>query len=151
MYSGYYEKIELGIDTTEDEYESSSKLFPSFSSSLPPVLQDFVMLVGFAEDEGPKPMVFMFYYQIMFGRDLLLVNNISICYYNFILLFCYLPCLLLCVCIIIHSPPIFLFFILSNYCNVYVLINYYWYYKIIITMEWTISLLIPCLCDCKFA
>ena len=150
MYSGYYEKIELGIDTTEDEYESSSKLFPSFSSSLPPVLQDFVMLVGFAEDEGPKPMVFMFYYQIMFDRDLLLVNNISICYYNFIL-FCYLPCLLLCVFIIIHSPPIFLFFILSNYCNVYMLINYYWYYKIIITMEWTISLLIPCLCDCKFA
>lgn len=55
MLSGYWERMELGINTEEEDVTIPPHLLPAA-----PVVnhfQDFVLLVGFAEDEGPKPLV----------------------------------------------------------------------------------------------
>jgi hypothetical protein len=49
------ERMELGVNTEEEDVTIPPHLLP-----VAPVVnhfQDFVLLVGFAEDEGPKPLV----------------------------------------------------------------------------------------------
>jgi hypothetical protein len=55
MLSGYWERMELGVNSEEEDVTIPPHLLP-----VAPVVnhfQDFVLLVGFAEDEGPKPLV----------------------------------------------------------------------------------------------